>query len=137
MPALPWKQIETPDPDTEYVVMGSSLPLRGYRFVPRFLAQSMRIRRQLAGTPGLVGYGLDARLLHKEFRTVSVWTSDEALARFARSQPHAGVTATKRRRMGASRFVTWTAPGSQVPVGWDVVDAHLSAAPAPPGTLTS
>ncbi len=76
MPALPWKQISTPEPNTEYVVMGSSLPVRGYRFIPRFLLQSLRVRRQLAGTPGLVGYGLDARLAHKEFRTVSVWTSE-------------------------------------------------------------
>jgi hypothetical protein len=137
MPALPWKQIETPDPGAEYVVMGSRLPLRGYRFVPRFLAQSLRIRRQLASTPGLVGYGLDARLLHKEFRTVSVWESDQELARFARSQPHAGVTATKRRRMGASQFVTWTARSSEIPVPWDVVDAHLSTAAPAGGTVTT
>ena len=128
MPALPWKQIKTPEPGTEYVVMGSRLPLRGYRFVPRFLLQSLRIRRQLAATPGLVGYGLDARLLRKEFRTVSVWESDLELARVARSQPLAGVTATKRRRMGPSRFVTWTARGSELPIAWEVVDEHLCAA---------
>ena len=137
MPALPWKQISTPEPTTEYVVMGSSLPVRGYRFIPRFLFQSLRVRRQLAGTPGLVGYGLDARLAHKEFRTVSVWTSDEALARFARSRPHADVTTTKRRRMGTSRFVTWTALGGEVPVGWDVVDSHLVAAPVRSGTVST
>jgi hypothetical protein len=37
-------------------VIGSKLPLRGYRFIPRFMAHALKIRRQLAGADGLVGY---------------------------------------------------------------------------------
>ena len=39
----------------------------------------MRIRRQLAGADGLIGYALNARLTHKEFWTVSVWQSRDEL----------------------------------------------------------
>jgi hypothetical protein len=125
MPALPWTSRTTPDPDATYVVMGSRLPLRGYRFVPRFLAHSMRIRRQLAGADGLIGYALNARLSHKEFWTVSVWQSRDELERFAAANPHAEIIRTKPERMGQSKFVFWTCVGHDVPIGWDVVAEHL------------
>jgi heme-degrading monooxygenase HmoA len=125
MPALPWTSRTTPDPDAAYVVMGSRLPLRGYRFVPRFLAHSMRIRRQLARADGLIGYALNARLTHKEFWTVSVWQSRDELERFAAANPHAEIIRTKPERMGQSKFVFWTCVGHDVPIGWDVVAEHL------------
>ncbi len=127
MPALPWTARTTPDPDTTYVVMGTYLPLRGYRFVPRFLRQTMQIRRQLGAAEGLVGYALDAHLLGKEFLTVSAWESSEALERFARAEPHASITRTTPKRMGPSKFRTWSAPGRDLPVGWDAVRAHLAS----------
>jgi hypothetical protein len=57
--------------------MGSRLPLRSYRDIPAFLLWTLRIRRQLAGTAGVVGYALDAHLLRKTFWTVSAWTGAE------------------------------------------------------------
>jgi hypothetical protein len=36
MPALPWTSRREPEPGATYVVMGSMLPLRGDRFIPRF-----------------------------------------------------------------------------------------------------
>jgi hypothetical protein len=125
MPALPWTSRTTPDTDAAYVVMGSSLPLRGYRFVPRFLAHSMKIRRQLARADGLIGYALNARLIQKEFWTVSVWTSRDELERFASADPHATIIRTKPERMAQSKFVFWTCVGREVPIGWHVVAEHL------------
>jgi heme-degrading monooxygenase HmoA len=127
MPALPWAPRTPPDPDTTYVVMGTYLPLRGYRFIPQFLAQTMQIRRQLGAAEGLIGYALDAHPLRKEFLTVSVWESSEALQRFARTEPHASITRTKPKRMGPSKFRTWSALGREVPVSWDAVRAHLAS----------
>jgi heme-degrading monooxygenase HmoA len=126
VPALPWTSRTTPDPDGTYVVMASRLPLRGYRYVPRFMAHAMKIRRQLAGADGLIGYALDAKLLRKEFLTVSVWTSKEALERFARADPHSTIIRTKRQRMRRSKFVFWTCAGSDLPIKWDVVAEHLA-----------
>jgi heme-degrading monooxygenase HmoA len=108
-------------------VMGTFLPLRGYRFIPRFLAEAAKIRRQLAGADGLVGYALYAHVLRKEFFTVSVWESREAIERFARAEPHASITRTTPKRMGQSKFRTWSATGGEVPVAWDTVREHLAA----------
>ena len=126
MPALPWTSHATPEPEANYVVMGSTLPLRGYRFIPRFMSQSMKVRRQLATVDGLIGYGLNARLLHKEFWTVSVWESREHLERFSSADPHRTIIRTKPQRMGQSKFVFWTCTGRELPIGWDTVEAHLA-----------
>jgi heme-degrading monooxygenase HmoA len=107
--------------------MGSKLPLRGYRFIPRFLAHSMKIRRQLADADGLVGYGLNAKLTRKEFWTVSVWRTRDDLERFARADPHATITNTKRERMAPTRFVFWNCLGRDLPVTWETVAEHLDA----------
>jgi hypothetical protein len=132
MPALAWTSRSTPDPQATYVVMGSRLPLRGYRFIPRFLAHSMKIRRQLATAEGLIGYALNARLVHKEFWTVSVWQERDDLERFAAANPHATIIRTKPERMAQSKFVFWTCEGRDVPIAWPAVAKHLSA-PSPDG----
>jgi hypothetical protein len=119
MPKLPWTAVTDVAPDTEVVVMASRLPLRRYRHIPGFLAATLRIRRQLAGAPGLVGYTLDARLLRKEFWTLSAWTDRSALRAFDRADPHKGSVEGIRQHMAPTTFVTWTATGADVPVGWD------------------
>jgi hypothetical protein len=130
MPALPWTSPSTPDPQATYVVMGSRLPLRGYRFIPRFLAHSMKIRRQLVTAEGLIGYALNARLAHKEFWTVSVWQAQDDLDRFASANPHATIIRTKPERMAQSKFVFWTCEGREVPIPWAAVAERLDAADA-------
>ncbi len=133
MPALPWKAIRQPAAEATYFVMATHLPLTGYRHVPRFLAHTARIRRQLAASDGLVGYSLDAKLLRKQFRTVSAWESREAAQAFARAEPHATIMRTDPQRMGESRFRSWEASGRQVPVSWADARSHLEDLQAPQG----
>ena len=45
-----------------YVAMASRLPLKSYRFLPGFVRDTMRIRRQLGQTAGLAGYIVNAGL---------------------------------------------------------------------------
>jgi hypothetical protein len=118
VPALPWKSVSTVDPATECTVMASRLPLRSHRHIPGFLRATLRIRRQLARSPGLVGYALDARLLGKTFWTVSAWTGPAELARFAGADPHRSATRAIAPKMRPSTFVTWTCRGSELPVPW-------------------
>src|SRR5215467_8338422 len=106
MPALPWITREEIEPDREYVVMASSLPLRRHRSVPAFLRDTMAIRTQLARTDGLVAYGLKADLLHKRFWTYSVWRDEQSLRAFAASEPHRTIMTKLRPHMGATKFVT-------------------------------
>jgi hypothetical protein len=71
--------------------MGGRLPLCGYWFSLRFLANSMHVRRQFAHADGLICYALNARPLWKESRTVSAWRSRDDVQRFARVDPQAMV----------------------------------------------
>ena len=128
MPALPWKTTSVVDPATECTVMASRLPLRHHRHIPAFLRWTLRIRRQLARSPGLVGYSLDARLLRKTFWTVSAWTGRPELARFDGADPHRSATRAIAPHMERSTFVMWTCPAADLPVAWPEARRRLQAA---------
>ena len=119
MPALPWVQRQPVEPDRRYVVMASRLPLRSYRFIPGFLADTLRLRRQLAGANGLVGYALNAQLTAKTFWTYSVWVDRESLEAFAAAEPHRRITQRLRPRMEETRFDFVTVPGADVARTWE------------------
>lgn len=125
MPKLPWTEIESVPPDTEVTVMASRLPLRRYRHVPRFLAGTLRIRRQLARSEGLVGYALDAQLARKTFWTVSAWTGRDYLYAFDGADPHRTAKEGIRPQMEPSTFVLWTGRAADLPIAWDEVRRRL------------
>jgi hypothetical protein len=129
MPALPWKSLAPVDAAGNYVVMASRLPLARYRDIPRFLAATLAIRRQLATSDGLVGYALDARLLRRTFWTLSVWRDDDALAAFAGADPHRRDVERIRPLMNSTTFVTWAVQGNQLPVSWSAAKHRIDEAP--------
>jgi hypothetical protein len=131
MPALPWTTFSPPDPDREYRVMASRLPLARYRDMPAFLSATMAIRAQLARTSGLVGYALDAHLARKTFYTVSAWDSQDALDAFSRADPHRSRVSLIRPRMRPTTFTFWSIPGSGLPVSWTEVRRRIAGAEEP------
>jgi hypothetical protein len=88
----------------------------------------MAIRRQLAGTEGLIGYALDAKLLRKTFWTVSAWTDRDKLAAFNKADPHHGSVAAIRPAMGRTTFVTWMCDATDLPIRWDEVRRRINQA---------
>ncbi|SDZ24865.1 hypothetical protein SAMN05660209_05168 [Geodermatophilus africanus] len=126
MPAIPWSTVDVVEPHAEVTPMGSRLPLRSYRDIPAFLLWTLRIRRQLAGTAGVVGYALDAHLLRKTCWTVSAWTGPKAVEEFVRREPHAAGVAAIRPRMRPSTFVFWTGPATALARGWDEIRRGLA-----------
>ena len=104
---------------------------------PAFLRDTLRIRRQLAETPGLVGYGLNAQLLRKTFWTFSVWQDQASLDAFAASEPHRQITQRQAPHMHPSRFSFFTIAGADVPLSWDEVVARLDPAPSSSPALTN
>jgi hypothetical protein len=118
MPALPWVRRQTIEPDRQYVAMASRLPLTSFWFIPGFLRDTLRIRRQLAHTDGLVGYALNAQLTHKTFWTFSVWTDRASLDAFAAADPHRRIIERLRPRMHESRFEFFALSGANVPTDW-------------------
>jgi heme-degrading monooxygenase HmoA len=125
VPALPWLERQSIDPRREYVAMASRLPLRSYRFVPGFLRDTLRIRRQLADSPGLVGYTLNAGLARKTFWTFSVWEDQASLDKFAASDPHRAIIGRLRPRMNPTRFEFFSAAGSDLPLTWEQIIARV------------
>jgi hypothetical protein len=130
MPTVPWRTHTPPDPTTDYVVLASRLPLRSIARVPWFVALAASVMRQLERTDGLVGYSLRAQPLAKTFWTLSAWTDQEALYAFVREMPHRAVMGKLRPHMGATRFTSWTAPGSALPIPWDEATRRLAGASA-------
>ena len=128
MPALPWLAVGTPDPDADLIVMASRLPLRSHSDIPRFLRHTWRIRRQLARSPGLIGYSLDAHPLAKTFWTVSAWQSRPDLGAFDRTTPHAEAKGALRSAMMPSTFVMWRCRPEDLPITWAEARERVAAA---------
>jgi hypothetical protein len=126
-PPLPWVRLHDPSPDREYVFLASYLPLKRLGQVPRFMRYSQSIRGQLQRTEGAIGYSLRAKILRRDFWTLSVWESEEALRQFVRADPHGGVMRSLVPHMGPTKFVRWKAQGSEVPPSWDEADRRMSA----------
>jgi hypothetical protein len=72
MPAIPWSNRADVGSATEVVVMASRLPLKQHRSVPGFMSATMKIRKQLGHADGLIGYALDADLVHAVFWTQKI-----------------------------------------------------------------
>jgi heme-degrading monooxygenase HmoA len=126
MPALPWSSRQTVEPDRQYTAMASRLPLKSYGSIPGFLRDTMRIRRQLAGSAGLVGYGLNAQLTRRTFWTFSVWESEDALKSFAATDPHRGIVQRLKPKMDKTHFEFFPIAGNQVPLPWQTIMERAS-----------
>jgi hypothetical protein len=128
MPAKPWVTFRQPDPDREYLVLLSELPLRRFRDLGAFLLYTWRIQGQLRRSPGLLGYSLLAHILQRRFWTLSVWEGDAALQQFVVEHPHGQVMQALRDKMGQTRFVRWSIRGSEFPPQWPEALARRDAA---------
>jgi quinol monooxygenase YgiN len=116
VPATPWKSFASVDQDQE--VLATALPLNRLSSTLRFARFVSAIRKQLANTPGLLGYSMLARPLAKRYWTVSIWEDEAALQAFVRENPHQEIMSALAGQMGATRFVRWNARGSEArPIG--------------------
>ena len=128
MPAKPWVTFRRPDPDREYLVLLSTLPLKRFRDLGVFLLYTWRIQSQLRRTPGLLGYSLLARVLRRQFWTLSVWEGEAALQQFVVENPHGQVMRALQQKMGQTHFGRWNMRGSEFPPRWQEALARQDAA---------
>jgi quinol monooxygenase YgiN len=119
MPTLPWRFFDHAEPERHYVALLSYLPLRSGRHVPGFLLHTLRIRAQLRRSRGLLGYSLRAELAAKRFWTLSAWQDEASLQDFVHARHHARTMTALTPHMGATRFIRWTAKGSELPPSWE------------------
>jgi hypothetical protein len=115
----PWIAFAPADANREYLALLSYLPLKKYRTIPRFLRFSLQIHKQLRGTPGAIAYSLRAKLISRNFWTLSVWNDEKALMDFVGKFPHGEVMKTLTPHMGPTKFTKWKVTGSALPLRWE------------------
>jgi heme-degrading monooxygenase HmoA len=123
-----WQSFATPSTGREYLAMASSLPLKQYATIPRFLRFTAAIRGQLGRAPGLLGYSLQAEFRARRFWTLSVWEDEAALMRFVNEPPHERVMGMLATRMDPTKFARWMVTAAAVPPGWDDAKRRLREA---------
>jgi quinol monooxygenase YgiN len=128
VPAKPWVTFRQPDPEREYLVLLTVLPLKHLRDLGAFLLYTWRILGQLRRTPGLLGYSLLAHILQRQFWTLSVWEDEAALQQFVVAYPHSHVMRALQEKMGQTCFVRWRIWGSEFPPRWQEALTRQGAA---------
>ena len=119
MPALPWKSFALPKNDREYSALLTYLPLKRWRAIPKFMRYTSQIQRQLADSEGLIGYALDAKVLSRDFWTLSVWEDEAYLRRFVQQNPHDKVMMDLLPHMGQTAFFPFKVDASSIPPDWE------------------
>ena len=114
----PWTRLAKVDQSKEYIALLTYLPLRPYWKIPAFLRFSFQIRRQMRETPGGVGYSLRAKILCRDFWTLSIWENDHALVDFVAKAPHSEAMKSIAPYMGGTKFTRWKLLGSAIPPSW-------------------
>jgi hypothetical protein len=120
-----WKTFVPLDKGREYVAMLTYLPLKRYRKIPLFFRYTARIQGQLRDTPGAVGYALRAQIFTRQFWTLSVWDSDQALMDFVIKVPHGEAMKMIAPHMGETNFARWKLLGSDFPPKWNDAIARM------------
>jgi|ERR1700733_7087641 hypothetical protein len=116
---IPWKSLAAIDPNREYVVLLSYLPLTRYSKMPLFFRYTGQINEQLRATPGAIGYAMRAKLFSRKFWTLSVWESDRALMDFVVKVPHGEAMTKISPFMGPTKITRWKSKGAETPPRWD------------------
>jgi hypothetical protein len=119
-PPLPWKALAQAEPERPYLVMLTTLPIRRLSKLPRFLAYTRRIQKQLGSAPtGLIGYSLLAKPFRGRYWTLSAWQDQQALTAFMREPPHVEAMRELRQVLAGFATIRWTATGAELPPDWD------------------
>ncbi|MFP5321002.1 MAG: hypothetical protein ACLGIC_04060 [Acidimicrobiia bacterium] len=125
----PWRSVQPLEADREYVALVTDIPPQRLSSTGRWFRGASEVKAQLPETDGVVGYTLAASPLRKQYRTLSVWTDEEAMATFARSGAHGRLVRELSGEMGHTRFVRWTFAGRAGRPRWRDAMRRLESEP--------
>ena len=110
--------------------------LRSVRFFPAMLVATIRARRQLARTRGIVRWA-SVVASPTEFWTLTVWTSVHELQEFMRSGAHGEVMWQMPRWLRSFWLARWRPGGAEVGAwdGLELADTGVGATVAPPAAV--
>jgi hypothetical protein len=120
--ARPWKSLAEPQPEATYTALLTYFEMQSFARVLAFLRMSARVFRQVASSPGAIGYTMSANPLRRRFWTLSAWESSDAagpLRQFIRETPHRDAMRAFGKASGADfRSLRWEVKGSDLPLTW-------------------
>lgn len=127
---LTWRTLAPVEEERTYPAVVTELKLESAWTLPGFLWDTLRVRHQLGGTPGVVGLALRAKPMARTFWTISAWESRAAIGRFLPAGAHGDVMHAYEEVLEHARFLTTEVDGAKLPV--DVAEGigWLRAAPA-------
>jgi len=73
----------------------------------------------LRATPGVIGYSLRAKVLSRDFWTLSVWQDQKTLMDFVSNMPHGEAMKAMTTHMGRTKITQWKVAGSALPLSWN------------------
>lgn len=118
-PPLPWKRLSDLDPTHEYLLVLTHLPVKRLTSLPRFLAYTRRIQKQLDAAPaGLIGYSLLAKPHRSRYWTLTAWSDAGSMRAFVRASPHRDAMTRMREILPNFQTTQWTLIGAAVPPSW-------------------
>lgn len=124
MPATPWTAV-APAGAADVHVVATEFHLPRFRDTLGFVRATREIMAQMGTAEGLVGYALQARVLSRTYRTVSMWRSRDDARAFAREGAHARLAPLAPAAGRPSSLARWDAPASEPPPSWDRVERAL------------
>ncbi len=109
------------------MALATSLPLRKFSAIPRFLRYAREVGAQVERSRGAIGYSLRAKFLARRFHTLSAWESEEDLRAFVRERPHNRIMVNVRPLLRQTKFIRWREKGSSLPLDWDAALLRLAS----------
>jgi hypothetical protein len=110
-------EVNPPKTGVEFLSIATFLPVKRWVNVLPFLRMSSRVSAQLRETE-VVRFGLKTNIPKKQFWTLSIWQSREAMRTFIGAEPHA--TAMKKFAQwagDAAAFVEWS--NTEGSINWE------------------
>jgi heme-degrading monooxygenase HmoA len=104
---------ETPSRST--VVVATRFVVRRRRDTPKFLHAALASAREAEAVPGFLGGTVLADLWNKQFWTVSVWESPEAVRSYGSAPDHTRAMRRSREWAAESQVERWRTSTSEVP----------------------
>lgn len=123
----PWKSNERLDPSRTYVGVATTLNSRRFRSTPKMFAGAQATAKQMKAAPGCIGFASQARPFKKNYRSISVWESEEALRAFVHSGAHGDLVKSTRAEVESFRSVHWALDGADGRPTWREGSQRLTA----------
>ena len=124
----PWRSFGPPRPGTTAIALATELHLARWSALPTFGRLTVGSVRQLARTPGVLGYSLRAAPHRRTFWTLSVWEDRTAMAAYVRAEPHRTAMRWLTADLGSFTSTDWTMAGDAGPPTWEDGLARLGSA---------